>query len=401
MSEALIYDAIRTPRGRGRLTGALYRTKPVELLAVLLRELTNRYEFDTAEVDDAIIGCVTPTLGQGYNIAKTALLHADWADSVPGVTLNRYCTSALEAVNLAATKIMSGWEHAVVAGGVESMSRIPMASDGGALLYDPMVMTENRYVPQGISADLIATIEGYSREDVDAYALQSQQRSERAREQGYFDRSIVPIYDRNGMLLLDHDENIRLGTDAEQLAKLPPAFASYGKMGYDAMAIQRYPEVEYIDHVHTAGNSSGIVDGASLVLLGSKAFGEANGIEPRARIRSLAVISTEPTIMLTGPTPATRKALLRANMTASDIDLWEMNEAFSAPVLKFQRDLDIDNDKLNVNGGSISMGHPLGATGAMLLGTLLDELERRDLATGAVTLCAGGGMGVTTIIERV
>lgn len=401
MSEALIYDAIRTPRGRGRLTGALYRTKPVELLAVLLRELTHRYAFDTAEVDDVLIGCVTPIQGQGYNIAKTALLHADWSDSVPGVTLNRYCTSALEAVNLAATKIMSGWEHAVVAGGVESMSRIPMASDGGALLYDPIVMTGNRYIPQGVSADLIATIEGFGREEVDAYALRSQQRSEHARQEGYFDRSIVPMYDQNGMLLLDHDENIRMGTDAEQLAKLAPAFASYGAMGYDAMAIQRYPEVEYIEHVHTAGNSSGIVDGASLVLLGSKTFGEANGIKPRARIRSMAVISTEPTIMLTGPTPATRKALLRANMTAADIDLWEMNEAFSAPVLKFQRDLNIDSDRLNVNGGSISMGHPLGATGAMLLGTLLDELERRDLATGAVTMCAGGGMGVTTIIERI
>lgn len=401
MSDAYIYDAIRTPRGRGRSTGRLYRTKPVDLLTALLHELTRRHRFDTADIDDTIIGCVTPVRGQGYNVAKAALLHAGWSHQVPGVTLNRYCTSALEAVNLAANKILGGWEEAVVAGGVESMSRLPMGSDGGALLFDPELMVATKHVPQGISADLIATIEGFSRTDVDAYALRSQERSAAAREGGFFQKSMVPIYDRNGILLLDHDEHLRPDTDAEQLAALPPAFAATGELGYDAMVIQRYPEVEFIDHVHTAGNSSGIVDGASLVLLGSKKFGEKYELKPRARVRSAAVVSTEPTIMLTGITPAARKALRKEGMEVSDIDLWETNEAFAAPVLKFQRDLDLDPDRLNVNGGSIALGHPLGATGGMLLGTLLDELERRDLQTGLVTLCAGGGIAVASVIERV
>lgn len=401
MSDAFIYDAIRTPRGRGRSTGALYRTKPVDLLTSLLHELTRRHQFQTEDIDDTIIGCVTPVRGQGYNVAKAALLHAGWSDRVPGFTLNRYCTSALEAVNLAANKILGGWEEAVVAGGVESMSRLPMGSDGGALLYDPELMVENKHVPQGVAADLIATMEGLSREEVDDYALSSQQRAARAREKGYFKNSIVPIRDRNGILLLDHDENLRPDTDAEQLARLPAAFDRIGAMGYNAMAIQRYPEVEFVNHVHTAGNSSGIVDGASLVLLGSKAFGEKYGLKPRARVRSAAVVSTEPTIMLTGTTPAAQKALRKEGMNVGDIDLWEMNEAFAAPVLKFRRDLDLDPERLNVNGGAIALGHPLGATGAMLLGTLLDELERRDLNTGLVTLCAGGGIAVASVIERV
>ena len=401
MPDAYIYDALRTPRGRGRSTGRLYRTKPVDLLTTLLHELTHRHQFDTADVDDTIIGCVTPVRGQGYNVAKAALLHANWSNEVPGVTLNRYCTSALEAVNLAANKILGGWEEAVVAGGVESMSRLPMASDGGALLFDPELMVENKHIPQGVAADLIATIEGFTRADVDAYALQSQQRAAAAREAGFFKRSIVPIYDRNGILLLDHDEHLRPDTDAEKLSRLSPAFAKAGELGYDAMAIQRYPEVEFIDHVHTAGNSSGIVDGASLVLLGSEKFGKKYGLTPRARVRSAAVVSTEPTIMLTGITPAARKALRKEGMEVGDIDLWETNEAFAAPVLKFQRDLELDPDRLNVNGGSIALGHPLGATGAMLLGSLLDELERRDLQTGLVTPCAGGGIAVASIIERV
>ncbi len=402
MKYAYIYDALRTPRGKGKPGGSLYEVKPLDLLNACLQALQKRNHLDTALVDDLIIGCVTPVGDQGYNVAKAALLYAGWPDSVPGFQLNRYCSSGLEAVNLAAMKITSGWEHLIVAGGVESMSRIPMGSDGGALLFDPEVINKVSHIPQGVSADLIATLEGFTREMVDTYALQSQIRAKTAWENGWFSKSIVPIYDPNGMLILDKDEHLRPDSTLESLMALRPAFTKLGKMGFDEMAIQKYPMVERIEHVHTAGNASGIVDGAALVLVGSEEMGKKLDLKPRARIRSVATVSVEPTIMLTGPAPASRKALERAGgMTVADIDLWEMNEAFSSPVLKFQKEMGLDGQTVNVNGGAIAMGHPLGATGAMLLGTLLDELERRDLNTGLVTLCVGGGMGVATIIERV
>lgn len=401
MTEAYIYDAVRTPRGRGRQSGALYEVKPVRLLEIVLTALATRTQLDTNVVDDAILGCVTPVDDQGFNIAKAALLYAGWGEAVSGMQINRYCASGLEAVNLAATKIRAGWADLVVAGGVESMSRVPIGSDGGPLLYDPEVIARVNYIPQGVSADLIATIEGFSRTTVDEYALLSQQRAAQALQNGYFNRSILPIYDQNGLLILDRDEHLRPDTTLEGLAQLPPAFAGAGLAGFNQMALRRYPAVEKIQHVHTAGNSSGIVDGAAALLLGSKEKGAALGLSPRARIVGIANVSTEPVIMLTGPAPAARKALQMAKMTAADIDLWECNEAFAAVPLKFQRELDLDIAKLNVNGGAIALGHPLGATGAMLLGTLLDELERRDLNVGLVTLCAGGGMGIATIIERV
>ncbi|HMO40627.1 MAG TPA: acetyl-CoA C-acetyltransferase [Saprospiraceae bacterium] len=401
MTEAYIYDAVRTPRGRGRQSGALYEVKPVRLLEIVLRALATRTHLDTNAVDDAILGCVTPVDDQGFNIAKAALLYAGWSKAVSGMQINRYCASGLEAVNLAATKIRAGWADLVVAGGVESMSRVPIGSDGGALLYDPEVIARVNYIPQGVSADLIATIEGFSRTTVDEYALLSQQRAAQAMQNDYFNRSILPIYDQNGLLILDRDEHPRPDTTLEGLAQLPPAFAGAGSAGFNQMALRTYPAVEKIQHVHTAGNSSGIVDGAAALLLGSKEKGAALGLSPRARIVGIANVSTEPVIMLTGPAPAARKALQMAKMTAADIDLWECNEAFATVPLKFQRELELDIEKLNVNGGAIALGHPLGATGAMLLGTLLDELERRDLNVGLVTLCAGGGMGIATIIERV
>ncbi len=401
MTEAYIYDALRTPRGKGKNNGALYEVKPIRLMATILDALQQRCQFDTAEVDDAILGCVTPVDDQGFNIAKAALLYAGWSDRVGGMQINRFCASGLEAVNLAAMKIRAGWAQMVVAGGVESMSRVPLGSDGGPLLYDPEVIAKVNYIPQGISADLIATIEGFSRETVDAYALQSQQRAQHAWENGYFSRSIVPLFDQNGLLILAQDEHFRPDTTLEALTKLPAAFARMGAEGFDDMALRRYPTVEKIRHVHTAGNSSGIVDGAAAVLLASKEKGEALRLKPRARVRAVANVSTEPVMMLTGPTPATQQALKAAGMTVKDIDLWECNEAFAVVPLKFQRDLEIDPEKLNVNGGAIAFGHPLGATGAMLLGTVLDELERRDLTTGLITLCAGGGMGIATIIERI
>lgn len=399
--DAYIFDALRTPRGKGNRNGSLHEVKPVDLLATIMNGLRDKHNLDTSQVDDAIIGCVTPVKGQGNNIAKAALLYAGWHESVGGVQINRYCASGLEAVNLAAMKIRSGWEDLVLAGGVESMSRVPMWTDGGALIYDPEVINRVGHIPQGVSADLIATIENFTREEVDSFAVLSQQRAAAAQEKGYFKNSIIPIYDRNGLLILEKDEYIRPNTNLEKLAELPSAFATVGAQGFDDMAIMKYPEVEQLNHVHTAGNSSGIVDGASVVLVGSKEKGESLGLKPRARIRSIGNVSTEPTIMLTGTIPATKKALKRAGMSIKDIDLWEMNEAFAAPVLKYQREMGIDPEKLNVNGGAIAMGHPLGATGAMLLGTLLDEMERRDLQTGLVTLCVGGGMGVATIIERV
>ncbi|MEM9822819.1 MAG: acetyl-CoA C-acetyltransferase, partial [Bacteroidota bacterium] len=387
--------------GKGKSNGALFESKPIDLLRSLLHALQQRNQLDTKEVEDFILGCVTPVNDQGGDIAKAALLYAGWDDSVAGMQINRLCASGLEAVNLAAMKIRSGWEELVVAGGVESMSRVPMEIDGGPLLFDPDVINAVAYVPQGIGADLMATIEGYSREMLDTYALQSQQRAALAWEENRFEKSIVPICDTNGLLILDKDEHLRPETSLDKLADLPSAFQYIGEQGFDAMALRKYPLVDSIQHRHTAGNSSGIVDGAALVLLGSKAKGTALGLKARARICSVASIGSEPTMMLQGPTPAVQKALDKAGMKASDIDLWEMNEAFAAPVLKLQNDFQIDNEKLNINGGAIAMGHPLGASGAILLGTLIDEMERKNLATGLVTLCVGGGMGVATIVERI
>lgn len=400
--EAYIFEAIRTPRGRGKQSGSLHEVPPVELLATLLREMQLRHDLDTSQVNDVVLGCVTPLGDQGADIARTAVLYAGWDVDVPGVQLNRFCASGLEAVNMAAMKVRSGWEELVVAGGVESMSRLPMGSDGGAMMLDPKVSSKINFVPQGIGADLIATLEGFSRDDVDAFALRSQQRAAHAWENGYFHNSVVPIHDQNALTILQKDEHIRADTTLAGLGKLSPAFAAIGEMGFDALAQQVYTEVEQIDHVHTAGNSSGIVDGAALVLIGSKEKGAALGLKPRARIRAAALVGTEPTIMLIGPGPASQKALKLAGMNAKDIDLFEVNEAFAAVVLRFMRDMGIEGaENVNVNGGAIAMGHPLGATGAMLLGTVLDELERTDLATALITLCVGGGMGIATVIERV
>jgi acetyl-CoA C-acetyltransferase len=400
MTEAFIFEALRTPRGRGKPDGALYSVKPVSLIAGLLREMQSRHQLDTRQVDDIVLGCVTPVGDQGADIAKTAALVADWAVSVAGVQVNRFCASGLEAVNLGAMKIRSDFEDLVVVGGVESMSRVPMGSDGGAWVLDPQTNLHTHFTPQGIGADLIATLEGFSREDVDGFALQSQRKAARARDSGAFERSLVPVLDQNGLLLLDHDEFIRADTTLEGLARLKPSFEAMGQMGYDATALRVYSHVERIDHVHTPGNSSGIVDGAALMLLGSAQKGQELGLQPRARIVATAVTSTDPTIMLTGPAPATRKALARAGLKVEDIDLFEVNEAFASVVLKFIKDLRVDPQKVNVNGGSIALGHPLGATGCIILGTLLDELEARQLRYGLATLCVGGGMGIATIIER-
>ena len=401
MTEAFIFDALRTPRGRGKPDGALYSVKPVNLIAGLLREMQSRHRLDTRQVDDLVLGCVTPIADQGADIAKTAALVADWAVNVAGVQVNRFCASGLEAVNLGAMKIRSDFEDLVVVGGVESMSRVPMGSDGGAWVLDPQTNLHTHFTPQGIGADLIATLEGFSREDVDSFALQSQQKAARARQNGAFDRSLVPVMDQNGLVLLDHDEFIRVDTTLEGLRKLKPSFEAIGQLGYDATALRVYSHVERIEHVHTPGNSSGIVDGAALMLLGSAQKGEELGLQPRARIVATAVTSTDPTIMLTGPAPATRKALARAGLKVEDIDLFEVNEAFASVVLKFIKDMHVDPQKVNVNGGSIALGHPLGATGCIILGTLLDELEARQLRYGLATLCVGGGMGIATIIERV
>ena len=400
-TDAFIYTTLRTPRGKGRESGALHGVPPVNLLAGLLTALQVRTGLDTAQVDDLLIGCVTPVGEQGANIARTAALVAGWDADLPGIQINRFCASGLEAVNLAATKVRSGWESLVVAGGVESMSRVPIGSDGGALMEDPAVAAQIGFVPQGISADLIATREGFTREVLDAYALLSQQRAVQAQANGRF-LSMVPVVDAQGHVLLAHDEHVRPQTTSEALAALPPAFAALGAAGYDAVALAKYPALRHIEHLHTAGSSSGIVDGAAVVLVGSRAAGETLGLQPRARIRATAVVGDEPTIMLTGPAPASRRALQRAGMEIGDIDLIECNEAFAAVVLNFMRAMGLDDvDLVNVNGGAIALGHPLGATGAILLMTLLDELERRDLSTGLVTLCAGGGMGIATIIERV
>ncbi|SQF97734.1 acetyl-CoA acetyltransferase [Paucimonas lemoignei] len=400
MTDALIFDAVRTPRGKGKPDGALYSVKPVNLMAGLLTALQARNQLETAQVDDIVLGCVTPVGDQGADIAKTAALVADWDVSVAGVQINRFCASGLEAVNLGAMKIRSGFEELVVVGGVESMSRVPMGSDGGAWVLDPQTNMHCHFTPQGIGADLIATLEGFTRQDVDAYALQSQIKAARARQDGSFDRSLIPVRDQNGSLLLDHDEFIRADSTLEGLGKLKPSFAMIGQMGFDATALRVYSHVERIDHVHTPGNSSGIVDGAAAMLIGSAAKGRALGLQPRGRIVATAVTGTDPTIMLTGPAPATRKALSKAGLKLEDIDLFEVNEAFASVVLKFIKDLHVDPARVNVNGGSIAMGHPLGATGCMILGTLLDELHTRKLRYGLATLCVGGGMGIATIIER-
>jgi acetyl-CoA C-acetyltransferase len=407
-TEAFIYEPIRTPRGRGKVNGALHHITPVNLVVGLLHELVRRNpRLDPAGVDDVILGVVTPIADQGADIARTAVLVAGWPDTVGGVQLNRFCASGLEAVNQAAARVRSGWEDLIVAGGVESMSRVPMGSDGGAWMDDPEVARSTGFVPQGVSADLIATLEGFSRPDVDAYAARSQQRAAAAWASGAFDRSVVPVVDGAGTVVLQRDEHMRPDTTVESLGGLKPSFAGLGDR-FDGIALSKYgvgqghgPGVESIDHVHTAGNSSGIVDGASLMLVGSAEAGRRHGLVPRARVVAAAVSGSEPTIMLTGPAPAAQKALALAGLTADDLDLVEMNEAFSAAVLRFQRDLGIADDRLNVNGGAIALGHPLGATGAMLLGTLADELDRRQARRALATLCVGGGMGVATIIERI
>ncbi|MCK7552668.1 acetyl-CoA C-acetyltransferase [Marinobacter goseongensis] len=400
-TEAYIFDAVRTPRGRGKKDGSLHSVKPISLLTTVLNALQERNSLDTAHVDDIVMGCVTAVGDQGADIAKTAALAADWDEKVAGVTLNRFCASGLEAVNLAAMKVRSGWEDMVVAGGVEAMSRVPMGSDGGAWATDPATNLHTGFMPQGIGADLIATLEGFSREEVDGFAVKSQQKAANAWANGYFAKSIIPVTDQNGVVILDQDEQIRGGTTVDSLASLKPSFQMMGEMGFDGVAREKYHYVEKINHVHHAGNSSGIVDGATAMLIGSEAKGKVLGLKPRARIVATAVTSTDPTIMLTGPAPATRKALEKAGMTVDQIDLFEVNEAFASVVMRFQKELSVPDEKVNVNGGAIAMGHPLGATGAMILGTLLDELERRDLRFGLATLCVGGGMGIATIIERV
>ena len=403
MTEAFLYDAIRTPRGKGKRGGSLYGVKPVSLVTGLLHEVLRRNpSLDPKAVDDLLLGVVMPVGDQGGDIARTAAMMAGLPDTVGGVQLNRFCASGLEAFNIAAQKVRSGWDRLVLAGGVESMSRVPMGSDGGAWAMDPETNDATSFVPQGIGADLIATIEGFSREDVDLYALQSQERAAKAWAGGHFTRSVVPVLDRNGVTVLDRDELMRPDTTPEGLGALPSAFAGIGELaGFDAVALQKYHWVEAIDHVHTAGNSSGIVDGAAILLVGSEQAGTDLGLTPRGRVVATATSGADPTIMLTGPTPATRKVLDNAGLGIGDIDLFEINEAFAAVPMKFMKDFGLSDEVVNVNGGAIAMGHPLGATGAMLVGTMLDELERRDARRGLVTLCIGGGMGVATIIERV
>ena len=402
-TEPLIFDAVRTPRGKGKVNGSLHSTKPVDLVVGLMHETLSRNpNLDPNRVDDVVLGCVTPIGDQGADIAKTAAIKAGLPDTVAGVQLNRFCASGLEAVNIAAQKVASGWEDLVFAGGVESMSRVPMGSDGGAWAMDPETAYDTSFVPQGISADLIATVEEFSRDDVDAYAVRSQERASAAQAEGRFANSVVPVLDINDQVVLDRDEFIRPGTTVETLAGLKPSFAAIGDMGgFDAVALQKYHWVEKINHVHTPGNSSGIVDGASLVVVGNEKTGSELGLRARAKILATAVSGADPTIMLTGPAPASRKALDKAGLTTDDIDLVEINEAFAAVVLRYVKDMGWDMDKVNVNGGAIAMGHPLGATGGMILGTLVDELERQNLRYGLATLCIGGGMGIATVLERV
>ena len=401
MNHAMIFDAVRTPRGKGKKDGSLHEVKPVDLLAGLLVKLQKRLGFDPAALDDVVMGVVSPIGEQGSVIAKTAALKAGWDFRVAGMQINRFCASGLEAVNLAAQKVASGWEDLVVAGGVESMSRVAIGSDGGAWAQDPATNFATGFVPQGIGADLIATLGGWGRDDVDRYALTSQQRAAAAQAEGRFDRSVIAVDDEIGLPVLERDEFLKPRTTLEGLAQLKPAFAEMGAMGFDAVALARYPQVERIAHVHTAGNASGIVDGAAAVLIGREAKGRELGLMPRGRIVATALSGADPTIMLTGPMPATRKALAKAGLTVDDIDLFEVNEAFAAVPMRFMREMGVPHEKVNVNGGAIALGHPLGATGAMLLGTLLDELERRQLKRGLITLCVGGGMGIATIIERI
>ncbi len=401
MPDALVFDAIRTPRGKGKSNGSLHTTKPVDLVVGLMHETLSRNDtLDPSRVDDVVLGVVSPVGDQGGDIAKTAAIKAGLPDTVAGVQLNRFCASGLEAVNIAAQKVASGWEDLVFAGGVESMSRVPMGSDGGAWAMDPETNLNTDFVPQGISADLIATVEEFSREDVDAYATRSQERAAKAIEEGRFKNSVIPVEDINGHTLLDTDEFVRPGTTVETLGKLNPSFAAMGEMGgFDAVALQKYHWVEKINHVHTPGNSSGIVDGAALVTIGNEETGNALGLKPKARILATALSGADPTIMLTGPAPASKKALAKAGLTKDDLDLVEINEAFAAVVLRFVRDMELDMEKVNVNGGAIAMGHPLGATGAMILGTLIDELHRTGGRYGLATLCVGGGMGIATVVE--
>ena len=401
MTEAFVFDAVRTPRGKGKKDGSLHEVKPVDLLAGTLEALRLRNDFDTATVDDVVMGVVSPIGEQGSVIAKVAALKAGWDWQCAGVQLNRFCASGLEAVNMAAQKVRSGWEDLVVAGGVESMSRVPIGADGGAWAQDPATHSATDFVPQGVGADLIATLSGFTREDVDRFAVTSQQRAAHAREAGYFAGSVVPVKDMLGQTILAEDEFIKPRTTVETLAGLKPSFEQLGALGFDAVAIGRYPQVERIHHVHHAGNSSGIVDGAAAVLIGNEAAAKAHGFTPRARIVATALSGADPTIMLTGPMPATRKALAKAGLTIEQIDLFEVNEAFAAVPMKFMQAFGVPHDKVNVNGGAIAMGHPLGATGAMILGTLIDELHRRNLRYGLATLCVGGGMGIATIVERV
>jgi acetyl-CoA C-acetyltransferase len=402
-TEALVFDAIRTPRGKGKFNGSLHTTKPVDLVVGLMHEMLGRHDdFDPARVDDVVLGCVSPVGDQGSDIAKTAAIKAGLPDTVSGVQINRFCASGLEAVNLAAQKVASGWEDLVLAGGVESMSRVPMGSDGGAWALDPETNYDTYFIPQGVSADLIATIEDFTREDVDAYAARSQERAAAAQAEGRFANSVIPVKDINDSVVLDNDEFIRAGTTVETLSNLKPSFEAIGEMGgFDAVALQKYHWVEKINHVHTPGNSSGIVDGASLVAVGNEEAGNALGLKPRARILATALSGADPTIMLTGPAPASKKALAKAGLTVDDLDLVEINEAFAAVVLRFVKDMGLDMEKVNVNGGAIAMGHPLGATGGMILGTIIDELERTGGRYGLCTLCVGGGMGIATVLERI
>ena len=400
VQEVYIYDAVRTPRGRGRANGSLHEVKAIDLLVGLMEALKERNDLDTSKVDDLVLGCVTPVSEQGFDIARNAVLASSWDEGVPGVQLNRFCASGLEAVQQSAERIRSGWDNLIVAGGVESMSRVPMGSDGGAW-YDPATAFKMNFVPQGISADLIATLEGFSREDVDKFALESQQRAAKAIAAGHFKKSVIPVRDMNGLTILDTDEYPRADSSMEGLASLKPAFAEPGKLGFDAVAQRKYPEAEQLSHVHTAGNSSGIVDGAALILLGSREAGEAQGLKPRGRVVSIGRVGTEPTIMLNGPVPASKQALERAGLNTHDIALFEVNEAFAVVPMVFMKELGVSHDKVNVNGGAIALGHPLGATGAIIIGTVLDELERQNKRYGLATLCVGGGMGNTVIIERV
>jgi len=402
MTEAFVFDAVRTPRGKGRASGSLHEVTPMRLATTVLQAVRDRNELDTSLVDDVVLGCVMPVGEQGADIARVAVIQSGYAETTAGVQVNRFCASGLEACNMAAAQVMSGQSQMAIGGGVESMSRVPMGSDGGAWALDPAVAIPTYFIPQGISADLVATKYGMSRADVDSYAVESQKRAKKSWDEGRFKKSIVPVKDINGLTVLDHDEHMRPETTMQTLAQLDPSFTVPGEQfGFDSVAMQRYPEVERIEHVHHAGNSSGIVDGASAVLIGNAEAGKKAGLKPRARIRSFASIGSEPTIMLTGPSFAAEKALRLAGMKPSDIDLWELNEAFAAVVLRFMQALNIPHDKINVNGGAIALGHPLGATGGMILGTMVDEMERSGKSTALITLCVGAGMGTATIIERI